>query len=1039
MNCISDIRKRRTKFLDGLAANEEDIRIDLFQDFYPDKAHFIYELLQNAEDADATEVTFHLSRTCLTVEHDGRSFDCEDLKGITGFGYGAKKNQPDKIGRFGIGFKAVYLYTESPRVWSGNYAFEISEMVLPSEISQDSTLGDRTRFEFPFNAGKKPPEIAFSEVRKGLQEISSKTLLFLSNINAIQWRINDHRKGRLLRIPHPNHHIEIQRRLDGNAVTSTHFLRFTESIEGLGKQYVGIAFELKPQESHSKSVSQEGVGNRYSIVPADMGSVAVYFKAAKETSKLRFHLHAPFVPELSRSSIKDTPANEPLFQQLAKLSAQSLSKIRVLGLLDRDFLAILPNSRDKIFPAYEPIRKAIVDAMKYRPLTPMQGGGHGPAIQLLQAKAPLRAPLKALLDCDDLRFLVDREDTLLDWAVTPTQTNNRVDRLLSDLGIREWGIEKFVKALEGGLSRRLQLGPGSHTSRQGPDQSFLSWIQTKSAEWHRDLYTLLYKEIEGRPNKLNDICVVRRSDGTYGTGSESYFPTPEIRDDLIHPRVEESTYTAKGTNTAQRHAKAFLEGIGVREVGEREQVEAILKQRYSMGAQIPTDGVYEKDLMRFIALVQDDPRTHKLFSNYRIFEREDGQWACPGQVYLDSPYHDTGLHAFYRRPNDHKQHDQPIALARKYQEMQISVESLVDFAETAGVRSSLTFKKQRTRSHPNRSSLYWDIHRNGARQTDSAIDTDWTIKGLKRRVKHPTESLARLIWTTMMDADPQKLTARFRPNQQHKIREEPSTLVLLLKKHSWLPQGSGAFVRPAEASRDLLPHGFPYDPGCRWLDAIDFGKDTKDQTEERRKDQEAAKKLGFRNQAELSDAREFARLPPAIRKQALAEFTRPVDLPERKPGNQTRRASAVRKEALDAPERKTEKRTRSVSVERDAIKREKTDPYLRDFYTKNGKTICQACKRPLPFKLADGSYYFESVEFLPNLEKHHYQNYLALCPNHAAMFMHANDSRDELKEKFLSMDGSELELTLAGLSKSIHFTQLHVEDLKVVLEVESDK
>ena len=59
--------------------------------------------------------------------------------------------------------------------------------------------------------------------------------------------------------------------------------------------------------------------------------------------------------------------------------------------------------------------------------------------------------------------------------------------------------------------------------------------------------------------------------------------------------------------------------------------------------------------------------------------------------------------------------------------------------------------------------------------------------------------------------------------------------------------------------------------------------------------------------------------------------------------------------------------------------------------------ICQVCKnqKPLPFRLADGSYYFEAVEFLPKsaLKKLHYQNYLALCPNHAAMYQHANGSR----------------------------------------------
>ena len=52
--------------------------------------------------------------------------------------------------------------------------------------------------------------------------------------------------------------------------------------------------------------------------------------------------------------------------------------------------------------------------------------------------------------------------------------------------------------------------------------------------------------------------------------------------------------------------------------------------------------------------------------------------------------------------------------------------------------------------------------------------------------------------------------------------------------------------------------------------------------------------------------------------------------------------------------------------------------------------MCQVCKRRLPFQLDDGSDYFERVEFLATLRRHHKRNYLALCPNHAAMFQHAN-------------------------------------------------
>jgi len=76
------------------------------------------------------------------------------------------------------------------------------------------------------------------------------------------------------------------------------------------------------------------------------------------------------------------------------------------------------------------------------------------------------------------------------------------------------------------------------------------------------------------------------------------------------------------------------------------------------------------------------------------------------------------------------------------------------------------------------------------------------------------------------------------------------------------------------------------------------------------------------------------------------------------------------------------------------------------------------------------------VEFLPGMEKRHHQNYLALCPNHAAMYMHANPSRDEMRDRFLALDGSEMELSLADRSVTIYFTDTHIADIRVLVEVE---
>lgn len=38
---------------------------------YPDPVHFVYELLQNADDANATDVSIYIDKTCLIFKHNG--------------------------------------------------------------------------------------------------------------------------------------------------------------------------------------------------------------------------------------------------------------------------------------------------------------------------------------------------------------------------------------------------------------------------------------------------------------------------------------------------------------------------------------------------------------------------------------------------------------------------------------------------------------------------------------------------------------------------------------------------------------------------------------------------------------------------------------------------------------------------------------------------------------------------------------------------------------------------------------------------------
>ena len=200
---INELSKMRKKGLEALIDNGWLKGFKrLLTDLYPDNAHFIYELLQNAEDAKASEVQFILNADGLEFEHNGpQLFDINDVESITNIANSTKADDPTNIGKFGIGFKAVFAYTNTPEIESGEFHFRIRDMVVPdTEGLSGGTLGERkTRFVFPFDNSKKPPEKAVAEIERNLRELNENTLLFLNNIHQINYNLPDSKNGSLER------------------------------------------------------------------------------------------------------------------------------------------------------------------------------------------------------------------------------------------------------------------------------------------------------------------------------------------------------------------------------------------------------------------------------------------------------------------------------------------------------------------------------------------------------------------------------------------------------------------------------------------------------------------------------------------------------------------------------------------------------------------------------------------------------------------------------------------------------------------------
>jgi hypothetical protein len=738
----------------------------------------------------------------------------------------------------------------------------------------------------------------------------------------------------------------------------------------------------------------------------------------------RFHLHAPFIPELSRASIKNSPENAPLFQQLAKLSASALHRIKDLGMLTGDFLAVLPNNDDPLPDRYEIIREAIVAEMKSQALVPTQNGGFAPGSRLYQS----RAPMKTLFSDADLAFITNREDRVT-WAIGATQKNQNQDRFLNSLGIPAWDSWDLLEFLQSAI--------GAYSWDDERERKTLDWLGSKSPEWHQTLYSVLYKfcEEEDSYSDFEDIKIVRLTDGSYSIPQEAYFHTGTINqiDDL--PRVDEKVFTAGSKKTQQAEARNFLSKVGVKTPGEREEIETLLKSRYGLESEAPSDETYLSDLRRIMIFLESHQNCRDLLTNAFIFKLDSPEfdWGTAEAAYLDTPFLETGLNVFYETM---AKDTRKWPLSSWYTAQQIDIGSLLNLCEIAGVEKNFSRLYVQTSCKGNE-KYSWLTAAPGERFT-SPIDRDFALTSCAHKMLTTnTVEGSQLVWMALCRAGNSVLHALFQKTERGGPHSAPSQLICWLRDLAWIPQKDGRFVKPSAAIAKELPRGFPVDSGYKWLELVNFGADDKKQLEEDAVRASHRAKLGFESDEEFQDGLQFSKLPKTERARILAEVERnrlePFELPERPVTNPELRHKRVAQEAANAAEKSSERRQRVVQLGVAEAKAQ-AKAYLTDQYTNaNGQMICQACMTELPFMLPTGTYYFEAVEIVAESPKRYREAYLALCPNHAAAYLHANDQKTGMHELITKATENKIEIVLGGNSTTLYFTETHLTDAQAAL------
>lgn len=591
---------------------------DVLVNRYDSSAHFIFEILQNAEDAlkrrnnwnGSREVRFELTPTSLRIVHCGNPFTLNDVKGVCGVGE-TTKDLTD-IGRFGIGFKSVYSITERPEVHSGDENFAIDSFVFPMEAPPTKRAADQTEFVLPLRAGDAGLR---SFVSDSLSKLGARTLLFLRQIEEIAWSVDGgasglYLKGKAEGAGDGSRRVTLVGERDGASVVDETWLVFSREAKteaGTLAGFVEIAFLLQ-EDKESK---------QWAIQRVDASPLNAFFPTVV-TTHLGFLVQGPYRTTPSRDNVPPRdPWNVKLVRETATLLLDSLEALKSQNLLDISALQSLPIERTK-YPEgsmFAPLFDAVRTALASNPLLPRAGGGWTAA---KNARLARTQELRELFDSKQLAALLNSIEEVhwLSGDITRDTASTLRNYLLYELKVTELTPELVLPRLS------------------------KEFLEAQPDEWILKLYEFLGGQSAlVRQGRVSSIPLVRIEGGAHvvadSNGQPQAFLPSTIKTDF--PTVPKSVCSSA-------KSLEFLKALGLTEPDAVDDVVRNIIPKYKKET-VEADGdEYEADIKRILNAfaTQHRGQREKLVAGLKeasfvmsVDAGDGGQYVSkPGDVYL---------------------------------------------------------------------------------------------------------------------------------------------------------------------------------------------------------------------------------------------------------------------------------------------------------------------------------------------------------------------------------------------------------------------
>ena len=1026
----------------------------LADDLYNKHTHFIFELIQNAQDNTYEKqgiyppyISFRLTKSdpthtpgsngALIIQNNEIGFQRDNVDAICAVGETTKKKEHGYIGEKGIGFKSVFRVTGNPHIFSNGYYFCLPEYdaetglgyIVPRWI--DSPPEDLNLSETHIILPLTKPDFGYEKIEQMLQDIEPETILFLSKLEEIQIETDTGDNLTILKdsTAMPEVAIVVEGRKKGLTFSnSDNFLVCTKLFD-------------RPIEIHHEK--RNGIEDREVSVafPLDekstaIGKIFAYLPVRSDTG-FPFLINTDFILPSSREDIQDVPWNYWLMDCVASLvTSELLPLLKEKQLLGVNFLEVLANRLNNLVydedSLFYSIFREFCEALKNEALLPTSDGEfvsarnaaltRSDAVRNLITPAQLRILLHSNADRNVQRKWLSAEITL-------DRTPYLRRYLMEVLGIEEVTPDMFARR----LTKEFLAGRTDEWLVQ-----FYQFLSEQPALWRSNGSVLRSKPI------------LRLQDGTHVNPSqEGAVPNAYLS---LAKSTDTSLPIVRWEISQDKGAYRFLKTLGVQECDIVAEVIEKVLPRYKHRISPASIDEHLQDFDKIQRAYNTDSREKKEHLKTMLQEASFIRAEKPdkdGNVYLEPKFlyfgDDTLRLYFANNPSC------------AFVDLAVYPPSAKLLFADLGILDSVRIQRKATDWQGYVTIV--NQHGNHKRGVDG-FDPSIIVDGLEHALNNPTLEKSSFIWNHLaipnVDCIKGFVEKSTTQNYGNSLSEEDISYFFgrLLTDTAWLPDVNGSMHKPVEITLDDLPASFRKDERLarqlgmpiskiQMVDIVapDLGVSSDILNGIVHASPETIQQIA----SLLQLGPDFDHLPPSPSSHFDPLLSSQVpDFPISSVLSHARRKERILADLKEAPDQEYVEKVRSVRTTRSEI-----DPKTwlsAEYMNDDGQIICQICQEEMPFKYR-GNYYFDAVEMLKEYFTKEYEaQFLALCPEcspkYRTFVKQVPEAMNALKKQLMDSDDAgdfEVPLKFGDTDTSLRFVERHWLNIKAILSFYEDQ